>query len=304
MSSELSPQTWLVTGASGLVGTALCSQLIEQGHVVRVLTRSRSFKLTGATSFVWDVTGHVCPQAALDGVDHVVHLAGANVGQRWTADHKSAILDSRTEGTALLANALAQAGFQGTFIQASAIGLYGECHGAGEPTPKGEGFLADVTAAWESAAHGVLPEGVRHVIMRIGLVLSDQGGTLDKLLPIYRLGLGAPLGSGQQWMSWIHLDDVVRFVVQASSDPKVVGPHNLVAPEPVTNRAFSQALARALSRPHFAPAVPAFALKLAMGEMASLLLTSQHVVPENLDRLGFTWMVSRLDEALERCTRG
>ena len=149
-----------------------------------------------------------------------------------------------------------------------------------------------------------LLHGRRGVENCIGLVLSERGGTLDKLLPIYRLGLGAPLGSGQQWMSWIHLDDVVRFVVQAASDPKVVGPHNLVAPEPVTNRAFSQALARALSRPHFAPAVPAFALKLAMGEMASLLLTSQHVVPENLDRLGFTWTVSRLDEALERCTRG
>ena len=234
-------------------------------------------------------------------MNHVVHLAGANVGQRWTASHKANILKSRTEGTALLANALAQAGFSGTFIQASAIGLYGECEHAGESSLKGEGFLSDVTAAWESAAKGLLPEGARHVTMRIGLVLSDRGGTLDKLLPIYRLGLGAPLGSGQQWMSWIHLDDVVRFVVHAASDPHVVGPHNLVAPEPVTNRTFSQTLAHTLSRPHVAPAVPAFALKLAMGEMASLLLTSQHVVPENLNRMGFTWTAGRLDEALERC---
>lgn len=304
MSSAPSPHTWLVTGASGLVGTALCDHLIAQGHEVRVLSRSRAFNISGATSFVWDVAGKVFPQGALDGVDHVVHLAGANVGQRWTAAHKSAILESRTEGTALLANALAQAGFSGTFIQASAIGLYGECHDAGESTPKGEGFLADVTAAWESAAEGLLPADVRHVTMRIGLVLSGRGGTLDKLLPIYRLGLGAPLGSGQQWMSWIHLDDVVRFVVKAAFDPKVAGPHNLVAPEPVTNRAFSQALARALSRPHLAPAVPAFALKLAMGDMASLLLTSQHVLPENLNQMGFTWTAGRLNEALERCVKG
>ena len=301
MSTARSPQTWLVTGASGLVGTALCEHLLAQGHEVRVLSRSRAFAMAGATSFVWDVAGKVFPQEALTGVNQVVHLAGANVGQRWTASHKANILMSRTEGTALLANALAQAGFSGTFIQASAIGLYGECEHAGESSLKGEGFLSDVTAAWESAAKGLLPEEARHVTMRIGLVLSDRGGTLDKLLPIYRLGLGAPLGSGQQWMSWIHLDDVVRFVVHAASDPHVVGPHNLVAPEPVTNRTFSQTLARTLSRPHFAPAVPAFALKLAMGEMASLLLTSQHVVPENLNRMGFTWTAGRLDEALERC---
>jgi uncharacterized protein (TIGR01777 family) len=304
MSTARSPQTWLVTGASGLVGTALCDHLLAQGHEVRVLSRSRAFQLAGATSFVWDVAGKVFPKAVLNNVDHVVHLAGANVGQRWTAAHKANILTSRTEGTALLANALAQAGFSGTFMQASAIGLYGECHHAGESTLKGDGFLSDVTAAWESAAKDLLPEGVRHVTMRIGLVLSDQGGTLDKLLPIYRLGLGAPLGSGQQWMSWIHLDDVVRFVVHAASDPHVVGPHNLVAPEPVTNQAFSEALARTLSRPHFAPAVPAFALKLALGEMASLLLTSQHVVPENLNRLGFTWTAGHLDDALERCVKG
>ena len=303
MSTAPPLQTWLVTGASGLVGTALCSRLIEQGHEVRVLTRSRSFEMAGATTFVWDVARKVCPPESLNGIDHVVHLAGANVGQRWTVSHKSAILRSRTEGTALLANSLAKVGFQGTFIQASAIGLYGDCHQAEESTPRGDGFLADVTAAWESAAMGLLPESVRHVTMRIGLVLSGQGGTLDKLLPIYRLGLGAPLGSGQQWMSWIHLDDVVRFVVHAASDPHVVGPHNLVAPEPVTNRAFSEALARTLSRPHFAPAVPAFALKLAMGEMASLLLTSQHVVPGKLNCWGFTWTAGSLITALERCVK-
>ena len=304
LSTACSPQTWLVTGASGLIGTALCEHLLVQGHEVRVLSRSRAFEMVGSTSFVWDVSNKVFPSEALHGVHHVVHLAGANVGQRWTPAHKANVLKSRTEGTALLANALAQADFSGTFIQASAIGLYGECEHAGESTLKGEGFLSDVTAAWESSAKGLLPEGARHVTMRIGLVLSDQGGTLEKLLPIYRLGLGAPLGSGRQWMSWIHLDDVVRFVVHAASDPHVVGPHNLVAPKPVTNRAFSQALARTLSRPHFAPAVPAFALKLAMGEMASLLLLSQHVVPENLHRLGFTWTAGHLDDALERCVKG
>ena len=147
MSTARSPQTWLVTGASGLVGTALCEHLLAQGHEVRVLSRSRAFTMAGATSFVWDVAGKVFPQEALKGVNHVVHLAGANVGQRWTASHKANILKSRTEGTALLANALAQAGFSGTFIQASAIGLYGECEHAGESSLKGEGFLSDVTSA-------------------------------------------------------------------------------------------------------------------------------------------------------------
>ena len=303
LSTACSPQTWLVTGASGLIGTALCEHLLVQGHEVRVLSRSRAFEMVGSTSFVWDVSNKVFPSEALHGVHHVVHLAGANVGQRWTTAHKVNVLESRTEGTALLANALAQADFSGTFIQASAIGLYGECEHAGESTLKGEGFLSDVTAAWESSAKGLLPEGARHVTMRIGLVLSDQGGTLEKLLPIYRLGLGAPLGSGRQWMSWIHLDDVLRFVIQAAFDPKVTGP-TIWWPRTCDQPGVFTSPGTRVVPPHFAPAVPAFALKLAMGDMASLLLTSQHVLPENLNRMGFTWTAGRLDEALERCVKG
>ena len=213
-------QTWLITGATGLVGTALQQALRKAGHRVRTLSRSpkRTFS---SDSYAWDPTAGTPDRRALDNVDVVVHLAGASVGQRWTPKHKRAILESRVQGTTLLRDELQQCGFAGTWIQASAVGYYGNT-----PTPcdekssKGEGFLADVVEAWEQASVPSQSQAWRLLHLRLGLVLSGKGGTLDRLWPIYRLGLGAPLGSGNQAMSWIHLEDVVRMMLWLAQSRK------------------------------------------------------------------------------------
>ena len=294
-------QTWLITGATGLVGTALQQALLQAGHRVRTLSRSpkRTFS---SDSYAWDPTAGTLDRRALDNVDVVVHLAGASVGQRWTPKHKRAILESRVQGTTLLRDELQQCGFTGTWIQASAVGYYGNTSTpCDESSPKGDGFLADVVEAWEQASVPSQPQAWRLLHLRLGLVLSGKGGTLDRLWPIYRLGLGAPLGSGDQAMSWIHLDDVVRMMLWLAQKPEAEGCFNATAPSAASNREFSQSLARALDRPHWAPAVPAWALRAAMGEMASLLLEGQNTVPQRLLDLGFSWRHPDLLKALQSC---
>ncbi|MGB1577468.1 MAG: NAD-dependent epimerase/dehydratase family protein, partial [Flavobacteriales bacterium] len=198
-------QTWLITGATGLVGTALVRQLLSEGHRVKTLGRS-SHPHPKVESHLWHPAQGLLPQDCVRDVDVVVHLAGASVGQRWTHSHRRAILESRVQGTSLLREALVEVGFNGVWIQASAVGFYGNAaEPVNESSPRGSGFLADVVEAWEGAAGTGLDLPCRSVVMRLGLVLAPEGGTLAKLLPIYRWGLGAPLGSGRQYMSWIHL---------------------------------------------------------------------------------------------------
>ena len=292
-------QTWLITGASGLIGTELVPFLIREGHEVRTLSRSPQPHQPHA--YVWDPASGILDKKALENVDVVVHLAGASVGQRWTPQHKRDILESRVSGTSLLAREAQSCGFEGTWIQASAVGYYGNtCEPQTEKAAQGDGFLADVVKQWENASHTDSSNGFRRVHLRLGLVFSGKGGTLSKLWPIYQTGLGAPLGSGTQCMSWIHLEDVVRLIHWASTS-EVEGACNACAPEATTNRAFSQALAAAVRRPHWAPAVPAWALRLAMGEMSSLMLQGQNVVPQVLLHAGFEWRYPELQEALEAC---
>ena len=295
-------QIWLVTGATGLVGNALCEALLADGHDVRALGRGSKHP-PGTRPFIWDLHSGKFPKEALEGVDVVVHLAAASVGQRWTAKHKDAIMNSRVQSTTLLKTHLLKAGFAGTWIQASAIGIYGN-HPApcDENTAPGTGFLAEVARAWEQASmlEGETPS-FRLVRMRLGLVLSPNGGTLDKLLPIYKLGLGAPLGSGVQPMGWIHIDDVVQFILWAASTEEARGAFNVVAPEAASNKEFSKCLATSLNRPHWAPSVPAFALNLAMGSMSSLLLEGQTATPSKLQQAGFEWQHPTLSEALTNC---
>ena len=298
----MKPHTWLITGASGLIGTALTHALVQKGTKVRTLGRTKKAVHPLAEGFVWNPETRLFPAEALDGVEVVVHLAGANVGQRWTPSHKKAIMESRTAGTSLLCDALKKKGFQGTFIQASAVGLYGECTSAAtEESPTGEGFLAQVAHAWEQSAAVHLPTSTRQVVMRLGIVLSPLGGTLARLLPIYRFGLGAPLGNGTQSMSWIHVEDVVRFVQFAAATSTAHGAYNVVAPKSVPNAKFSAVLAQCLRRPHFAPSVPAWALRLVLGEMATIVLESQNVVPDKLLKEGFQWRHPALKEALLDC---
>lgn len=293
-------QTWLITGASGLIGTELSQYLRLQGHAVKTVGRSPS--ADGTESFRWDPAKGEFDDACLQGVDVVVHLAGANVGKRWTKSHRRAILESRTSGTSLLKQALVRSGFGGTLIQASAIGFYGNAtKPVDESSPKGEGFLADVVEQWERETTSAPTPSCRVVHMRLGLVLAPQGGTLSKMLPIYKLGMGSPLGSGQQSMSWIHVKDVVGFLDWAAQTPSVQGTYNLVAPTSTTNALFSSVLASALRRPHWAPNVPAWLLKFVLGEMASLVLDGQSVVPRRLLDEGFAWKFPALHGALTDC---
>ncbi len=293
----------LITGATGLVGRALVKALDERGHRVRALTRdptsARERLPELSAAYAWEPTVGRPPVASLEGVDAVVHLAGESVQGRWTAAKRAAIRDSRVIGTRNLVDGIAAAeDGPEALISASAIGFYGdrgeqlltESQGAGE------GFLADVVTEWEAAAIGAEAIGLRVARLRIGVVYATEGGALPQLLPLYRRGLGGPLGSGLQWWSWIHLEDLVRMLVWAIEIP-VDGALNATAPEPLRQRDVSRALGRALRRPALMPA-PAFAIRLALGGFSEELLSSKRVVPDRAQGLGFVFRHPTLPAAL------
>jgi uncharacterized protein len=287
----------LVSGASGLVGNALREKLVGRGERVEALVRAPA-----ADGVHWDPSSGRFDAVAAEGADAVVHLAGESVASgRWNAARKAAIYQSRVAGTRLLATGLASCARRpNVLVAASAIGFYGSRgdEEVTEASASGAGFLAEVCRDWESAAEPAANAGIRVVHVRIGLVLSRSGGALGQMLPAFRLGLGGKLGDGRQWMSWITLHDLVRVIELALGDSSVRGPLNAVAPAPVRNAEFTERLASALARPALLP-VPAFALRLALGEMADeMLLASTRVVPKALNDRGFRFDHSTLDEAL------
>jgi len=283
-----------VTGASGLIGSALVGYLKSEGHTVQRLVRRTT---VAPDEIRWDPkTGYVDIDA-LRGVDAVIHLAGVGVGdKRWTKRYKSEILNSRLLGTTAIANAVAEVKPQ-VFISASAIGWYGDSGNRAvvESDSVGNDFLAAVCREWEGAAD--LAGEVRTVKLRTGLVLDPTGGALGRMLPLFRFGLGGKLGSGKQWWSWITLHDVVRAIVFCL-EKKISGPVNLTSPNPVTNQEFTAALARAMKRPALFPA-PAIALKIALGGFSSEVLGSKKVMPSALTEAGFKWDYPHISTALE-----
>ena len=287
------PQRIAVTGASGLIGTALVGYLKSEGHTVQRFVRR---PVVAPDEIQWDPkTGYVDLEA-LRGVDAIIHLAGAGVGdKRWTKKYKAEILNSRLLGTTAIAHAVAEVKPQ-VFISASAIGWYGESGNRGviETDKAGDDFLAAVCREWEAAAD--LAGDVRTVKLRTGLVLDPTGGALGRMLPLFRLGLGGKLGSGKQWWSWITLHDVLRAITFALENP-ISGPVNITAPNPVTNQEFTAALARAMHRPAVFP-VPAIALKVALGGFSMEVLGSKKVIPQALTDAGFTWDYPHLTDAL------
>jgi len=295
-----------ITGSSGLIGTALASQLVTAGHTVVPVVR----RAVGADEVAirWDPDGGTIDSAGLDGIDAVVHLAGAGIGDhRWSAARKQVIRESRTRGTALLAEALAGlARPPAVLVSGSAIGYYGDRGDEilTETSAPGDDFLAGICTAWEAAAAPAGDAGVRVAHIRTGIVTTTAGGALPKLLPLFKLGLGGRFGSGRQWWSWITRRDVVRAIEFLLAND-VHGPVNLTAPAPVTNREFSAALGRALSRPNWLP-VPAFGPKLIVGpELAqALLFTSARVQPTVLEGAGFTFEDPDLATALEWAIHG
>ncbi len=287
----------LVTGASGLIGSALLLQLRRGGHDAVALVRRPAH---GPSEMQWNPAA-VDP-APFEGADAVVHLAGENIaGGRWTAERKKKILDSRVEGTRNLSQSLASAVKKPkVLVSASAVGYYGDRGDEvlAETSAGGSGFLSLVARVWESSTESASRTGVRVVLPRIGVVLAKHGGALPKMALPFRFGAGGRVGSGRQWMSWITLDDLVRLLVFAIEQGPVRGPLNAVAPQAVTNAEFSRTLARVLHRPAIFPA-PAFAMRLAMGEMANeLLLGGQRVEPKVAMENGFRFQYPQLETAL------
>lgn len=290
-----------VTGGTGFIGRALVERLLGDGHTVRITARRRPPTLDPRVMFwTWDVLTTDPPAEALEAADAVIHLAGEPIAQRWTPLAKARIRGSRWEGTRRLVNTIAR--FQAaprTLVCASAIGIYGDRgeQWLTETSPPGTGFLAEVVEGWEREARAAEQLGTRVVLLRTGMVLGRGGGVLARLVPVFRRGLGGRLGSGRQFTSWIHIEDLIELIVFALGEDKVSGPLNAVAPSPVTNREFTSALARALRRPALFR-VPAFILRMALGEMASVLLDSQRVRPEAALRAGFCFRWPQLAPAL------
>ena len=289
----------LVSGSTGLVGSALVPALQSSGHEVVRLVRSSS---SDRGSVTWDpMSGHLST-ANLEGIDAAVHLAGENIAaRRWTPAQKARIRESRVAGTRLLAETLAKLKKPPkTLACASAIGFYGDRSDQrlNEDSPPGTGFLSDTCREWEAAAKPAVDPGIRVVHLRTGLVLASQGGALAKMLTPFRLGIAGIIGSGRQYMSWISLDDLVAVISNSLSNETLRGPVNAVAPNPVTNYEFTKTLGRVLRRPTLFP-MPAFAARLAFGEMADgLLLASTRVEPKRLLDSGFRFRFPELEAAL------
>ncbi len=289
----------LISGASGLIGRALVPALRARGIEPRLLVRRAP---SGPHEIPWDPAQGRLDASALAGGDAIVNLAGRSLAGRWTAQVKSAMVDSRVRATRLLVEAAgAMPAPPSVLVSASAIGFYGDRGDEvlTEVSSPGTGFLADLARAWEGEARRAAEFGVRVVLARFGLVMGRGGGALGPLLPLFRCGLGGPLGGGRQWWSWIHLDDVVAAIITALEAPALTGPINVAGPAPVTNREFTRALAASLRRPAILPA-PAFALRLVLGEMADeMILGSQRVIPARLQAAGFTFRWPELGPALQ-----
>jgi uncharacterized protein (TIGR01777 family) len=297
-----------ITGATGLIGGALIAELQSRGAEVTVLSRDpeRARSNLEVQAVGWDLMSEPAPVAALAGRDAVIHLAGENVAQRWSDSAKQAIRESRVIGTRNLVEGLRAATASGagsspqTLVSSSAIGYYG-AH-ADEPldedAPPGEGFLAETCVAWEAEAAKAAAElGLRVVQVRTGVVLDREGGALQKMLPPFRLGVGGPVAGGRQYMSWVHREDLVGIIAEAVTNESWTGPVNGTAPEPVSNREFSQILGQVIHRPSLLP-VPGVALRALYGEMAEIVTTGARVMPAKPLVLGYQFKHPHLHEAL------
>lgn len=291
----------LISGSTGLVGTALIPRLTAQGDEVLRLVRSKS-KSPAGEMVHWDPEGNFVDAAGLERADMVVHLAGEGIASgRWTPAKKARIRDSRVQGTRLLCDTIARNTTRPkTFLCASAIGFYGDRGDEilTEASPPGTGFLPEVCQEWEAATAPAREKGVRVVSLRFGIILSTAGGALAQMLTPFKMGAGGVLGSGRQYMSWITLDDVLNAILFAKDTESISGPINVVAPNPVTNQEFTKTLGKVLGRPTVLP-MPAFAARLAFGEMAdALLLASSRVIPERLKESGFAFQHTDLEGGL------
>jgi uncharacterized protein len=286
-----------ISGASGLIGSALSSYLVARGDDVRHLVRRDP--RTGS-EISWDPANRRLDPASLEAVDAVVHLAGAGVAdRRWTARHKQDVLASRTDGTTAVATAVAAHGDRIRLVSGSAIGWYGNRGDEilTEQSPEGTGFLAEVAQAWEASTASASAAGAPVAMSRTGLVMSCSGGAFEPLVRLGKLGLAGPLGSGRQWWAWVTLDDVVRALVHLVDRRDITGPVNVVGPEPLREKELVDEIGRQLGRPTVLPA-PAFALRAVLGEFSGEVTGSRRVVPTRLRESGFEWVHDSISSAV------
>jgi hypothetical protein len=296
--------TVLITGGTGTIGRRLTQLLQQQGYTVTHLSRSPS-EHDNVKSYAWDIGKGQLDIGAIQTADHIIHLAGAGIADgRWTDARKREILESRTQSTALLASALKDNQHHvKSFVSSSAIGYYGgdtSDRPLRENSPAGTDFLAQVTRAWERSVEEVSALGIRTVRIRTGVVLTMAGGALPKLVQPVKLGAGAPIGSGQQYISWIHLDDICNLFIEAIRNEQWTGVYNGVAPEPVTNADLTRLIATVLNKPQILPNIPAFVIKLMFGELAVTVLGGNYVLNRRIaDETNFRYQFPDLRKALE-----
>jgi uncharacterized protein len=300
----------LVTGATGFVGSVVVKQLLENGDEVVILTRNiaKAALTLGSKCnyFQWADTNTIPPLEAFRGVDGIVHLMGENIAdKRWSEDQKKIIYNSRIDGTARLVEAISMLDIKPkVLVSSSAVGIYGSrgSEDITETSKLADDFLAHVCKDWEFEAQKAEKLGVRVSLIRTGVVLGKGGGALSKMLPVFKAGLGGPLGSGKQYMSWIQVEDLAAMYIEALKNPALKGPLNGTAPYPATNKEFTKALAKVLKRPALFPA-PSFAIKVAFGEMSTVLLDGQKVLPARFKEEKFRYRYPTLDMALKESSQ-
>ncbi len=298
----------LITGASGLVGTQLTDLLLKKGY--RVAHLGRSARSGRVPSFVWNVKKRTVDRTALNGIDTIIHLAGAGVAdKRWIPERKKEILESRTESSLLLYETLKNEDHHvKAVISASAIGIYGfgldDNVIMREETKPGTDYLSDVVVQWEHAVDQIGSLGIRVAKIRIGIVLSEKGGALQEMSQPIKLWVGSPLGTGRQLLSWIHINDLCEMFVKGVEDNSMSGAYNAVSIHPATNREMTNLIAKVLHKPLWAPAVPAFVLRLVVGEMADIVLNGSNVSPEKIQSSGFQFQFTDLEAALRDLFKG
>ena len=292
-----------ITGGTGFLGRTLTEKLLDKGHSVTILTRRQPQRQQYNPSLSYVIGNPLQSgswQEDLAKNDVVINLAGASIFRRWTKESKKILRSSRLETTRNIVSALAnRKGKPTTLLSGSAVGYYGfkdDDQEINEAGGNGNDFLAELTRDWEASAREAEQYGVRVIPCRIGVIIGPDGGALQKMLSVFRYGLGGPLGNGKQWFSWIQLDDLVRAFLFIIEHPEITGPVNCTSPQPVTNREMSRTLARVLHRPMF-PAAPAFLVRLALGEFGSVLLKGQRVIPEKLVAQGFKFNYPHIEEA-------
>jgi uncharacterized protein (TIGR01777 family) len=292
----------LITGGTGLVGSRLSEMLIDSGYEVAHLSR-QSGQFMHYKTFRWDINNNFIEERAISWADYIIHLAGAGVSEeKWTDERKKEILDSRAKSAKLISRCLEETpNHVKGFISASAVGIYGNSGEqlVTEESPYANDFLAEVCKKWEASSWEMHALGIRTVILRTGIVLSDKGGALPQMAKPVKLMAGAPLGSGKQFMSWIHIDDLCHLYIKAIEETQFSGVYNAVSPNPVTNEDFTKALAEVMHRPLMMPKIPAFGLKLVLGEMCEIVLGGSRVSSAKVQHTGFTFEYQFIEEALE-----